>query len=305
MVGMGLAPRWGVLSATVLIVAACHPVEHRGHVHFIGPKTGFMQVNATLNCPDRSGDLRRSGVAADGMSCTYGGPNDETVSLQLTPLVGGDAQTVLARLETQLKGDAGPTGVASPVPPAPPAPPAPPGAGSKDWDAGTSADDDDDKDDDKSPPARRADAGRRDHTKIDLPGLHIATNGDKADVSLPGLSIHANGDTAEVHAGWWGRSATIEGHDGGAVIRVGRADTSGVDSMLIMTSDRPGPTGYRAVGYVAKGPPSGPLVIAVFKAKRDAHSEHDPAGDGLKKLVQLNVHQGLGWFADADKEAQP
>jgi hypothetical protein len=49
----------------------------------------------------------------------------------------------------------------------------------------------------------------------------------------------------------------------------------------------------------------GPLVIATFKAKSDNHSEHDLAGDGLKKLVTLNVQQGFGWVVGADKGAKP
>jgi hypothetical protein len=323
MAAMGRASSGGVAAATVWVLAACHPVEHRGHLHFIGPDTGFMQVNARLECPQTSGDLTRSAVAADGLSCTYNGPNAETVSLQLTPLGGAGPQAVLARLETQLKTD---TGLADVAPPAPPPPPPPPGAKAaeakgpeaKDWDAGgasASSDDSDDNDHDdqdddgKGPAPANREGTKGDHTKIDLPGLHISTNGDKADVSLPGLSIHANGDHAEVHAGWWGRSATIEGHDGGATIRIGRADRSGVDSVLIVSSDQPSPTGYRAIGYVAKGPPEGPLVVALFKAKSDQHSQHDLAGDGLKKLVQLNVRQGLGWFSDpsagADRDAKP
>jgi hypothetical protein len=277
------------------------------HVHYIGPETGFMKVNARLDCPETAGDLTRSGVATDGRACTYTGPNEETVSLQLTPLAGAAPQALLTRLETQLKSDSGLSGV---DPPSPPPPPAPPGAKRKDWDAGAHAKSDDDKDDDDDDDsASKQAASRDDHTTINLPGVHISTHGDKADVSLPGISIHANGDNAEVHAGIWGRSAMIEGHDGGATIRVGRAGQSGVDAMLIVTSDHPGPTGYRTIGYVAKGPPAGPLVIATFKAKGDTHGAHDLARDGLKRLVNLNVHQGFGWFSDAmvgdDKDAKP
>jgi hypothetical protein len=321
MAAMRRGAGWG-LGATGLILAACHPVEHRDHLRFIGPETGFMQVNARLECPETAGDLTRSAVAADGLSCSYSGPNDETVALQLTPLAGATPQAVLARLETQLKTDTGLTDLAPPTPPPPPPPPGAkaPGAkvaDAKDWDAGASAssddsddnDHDDKDDDDKGPAPTNREGAKGDHTKIDLPGLHISTNGDKADVSLPGLSIRANGDHAEVHAGWWGRSATIEGHDGGATIRIGRADRSGVDSMLIVSSDQPSPAGYRAIGYVAKGPPEGPLVVALFKAKSGRHSQHDLAGDGVKKLMQLNVRQGLGWFSDtsagADRDAKP
>jgi len=302
----------GVSATMAAFLCGCHPVQR--HVHYIGPETGFMKVNTRLDCPETSGDLTRSGMAADGLSCTYTGPNDETVSLGLTPLGGAAPQAVLARLEMQLRADTGLTGAAPPAPPAPPTAQSKTEAkaATKDWDAGSQAkgddDKDDDDDDDDSKAASQSHGSSGDHAKIDLPGLHISANGDKADVSLPGISIHANGDNAEVHAGWWGRSATIESHDGATTVRVGRADQSGVDSMLILTSDSPGPSGYRAVGYVAKGPPAGPLVIATFKAKSD-HSEHNLAGDGVKKLVQLNVHQGFGWFSDAtagaDKDAKP
>lgn len=294
----------GVWMATAIAVVACHPVEHRGNIHFVGPDTGFMQVNAKLDCPDTSGNLTRSAMSADGASCTYNGPNDETVSLRLVPLGGAAPQAVLTNLEAQLKSDSGLAAVGPPPPPPPPAPPTPKG---KDWDAGGNhqGDDDSDKDDDDDSDKASSDSDGG-HTTINLPGVHIATHGDKADVSIPGLSIHANGDKAEVNAGWFGRNATIEGRDGGATIRIGRADQSGVDSMLIITSDQPGPTGYRTVGYLAKGPPAGPLVVAAFKAKNARHNENDLAGDGLKTLVKLNVHQGLGWFSNsADKDAKP
>jgi hypothetical protein len=273
------------------------------HVHYIGPETGFMRVNTRLDCPETSGDLTRSGVAADGLSCTYTGPKEEAVSLQLTPLAGAAPQVLLSRLETQLKND---SRLAELTPPAPPLPPTPPGIKAKDWDPGGHAKGDDDKDDDDDDDsASKKVASDDDHTNVNLPGVHISTNGDKADVSLPGISIHANGDKAEVHAGWWGRSATIEGRDGGATIRVGRADQSGVDALLLVVSDSPGPTGYRTIGYMAKGPAAGPLVIASFKTKSDSHSDHDLARDGLKKLVNLNVQQGFGWVVDADKSAKP
>ncbi len=301
MMDVGRGPRLGVTAATALFVVACHPVER--HVHYIGPETGFMKVDTRLDCPETSGDLTRTGAAADGLSCSYTGPNEETVSLQLTPLAGAAPQALLTRLEGQLRTDSGLTDVAPPVPPTPPAAKAKDG----DWDAGGRAKSDDDKDDDDDDDdsASKKSAPKEDHTNINLPGLHISTDGDKADVSLPGISIHANGDNAEVHAGWWDRSATIESHDGRATVRAGRADQSGVDSMLIVTSDHASPSGYRAAGYVAKGPPAGPLVIATFKAKGGDHSDRDLARDGLKKLVNLNVQQGFGWVVDADKGAKP
>jgi hypothetical protein len=286
--------------AAASLGVACHPVE-RGHIHFVGPQSGFMQVAAKLDCPVHSHDLTRASVAADGASCTYDGPNEETVSLRLQPLAGATPEAVLAKWEGQLKSDAGP-GSFTPSSEPTTADRLDPHA--KDGDAGDARHNEVDDKDNSDKDA--ADHGR---TKIDLPGVHISTDGDKADVSLPGLSIHANGDNAQVKAGLWGHSASIAGNNGGAMIRIGRADKSGVDAMMMLVSDAPGPTGYRTVGYVAKGPPTGPLVIATFKSKSYDHHDHNDAGDGVKKLVNLNVHQGFGWVSDsadgAGKGAQP
>jgi len=299
MADMRWASKGGVSAAMALAVCACHPVEHKGGVRFLGPDSGFMQVNTRLDCPETSGDLTRSGMSADGKSCAYTGPNDEAVSLQLVPLAGVPPQLMLTKMETQLQGDTGLTGL---TPPEPPSPPPPPAGKAKDWDAGSQAKSDDDNDDDDESKASNKAGADRDNAKIDLPGLHISANGDKADISLPGISIHANGDKAEVHAGWLGRNATIEGNDGGAVIRIGHADQSGVDSMMFMTSNHPGPTGYRTIGYIAKGPPAGPMLIATFKTKSENRNEHDPAGDGVKKLINLNAFQGFGWHVDTESD---
>ena len=56
-----------------------------------------------------------------------------------------------------------------------------------------------------------------------------------------------------------------------------------------LAADRPGPTAYRAVGYLARGPVAGPLVVASFKATdqhQDWRGDHD-----LNALLALNVKQ--------------
>ena len=45
-----------------------------------------------------------------------------------------------------------------------------------------------------------------------------------------------------------------------------------VRDSLIISADSTGPRGWRAVGYQAAGPRSGPLVVAVVRSKGDEHS---------------------------------
>ena len=97
------------------------------------------------------------------------------------------------------------------------------------------------------------DSGSHDHAHIDLPGLHIdADNGH-----------------AEIH--------------GGAVT------DAGAKLIYLYASDMPGPQGYRTVGYVARGPRSGPLVVGVFKSREKDNDHARLTPGGLEQLVRLNV----------------
>jgi hypothetical protein len=54
----------------------------------------------------------------------------------------------------------------------------------------------------------------------------------------------------------------------------------------MLTDSRPADAGWRLVGYEARGPAGGPIVIATVRAKdRDS----DGVFDSAKDLVTLNV----------------
>ncbi|WP_369059207.1 hypothetical protein ABOZ73_16495 [Caulobacter sp. 73W] len=117
------------------------------------------------------------------------------------------------------------------------------------------------------------------HTEINLPGLHITAhddaNGDggTAEVRVAGIHINANENGAEIRAEHFGENA--------------------VRASLILAAGDDAPEQH-VVGYEARGPVKGPLVIAVVKAKdRDYTDDKDKDGvfSSMKKLVRMNVDE--------------
>jgi hypothetical protein len=102
-------------------------------------------------------------------------------------------------------------------------------------------------------------------------GVNIDADGDKADITTPNVGSKG----ASIHAG-----------PGGAEIRAGDVGKNTADLVFILAGDNPGPSGDRAVGYIARGPASGPLVVGEFKAKDGHHDHHDR---DLERLIDLNV----------------
>ena len=119
------------------------------------------------------------------------------------------------------------------------------------------------------------------------------TDKDRVDIDLPGIHIHANGNddaTVQVAGGAGGNAVAVAkpgvsvfAHDNGAEVRVNEPG-SGVRRSFILASDTPGPSGYKTVGYEARGPVGGPLVVASAKAKSD-----DDLKDDMRDLLRLNV----------------
>jgi hypothetical protein len=243
-----------LLLAAGASLTACHPRRlHRGEA--IRLDTRPMRVVGRLTCPDRVDELARTGQAPDGRSCTYAGPQQEEVKLDLTPLDGQGAEARLAALDASLRAEL-PAAAAGPAH----------GQGVE----------------------VSRDTGR-DQAHIDLPGFHLNASGGKASIRMPGVNINADGDDAKVVTGWGGAGgATVSAHEGGAEIRAGGVDGRGADLTYLLASDTPGPTGFRAVGYIAKGPAGGPLVVGEFRTR--GHDQHDQGRHGLERLVNMNVH---------------
>jgi hypothetical protein len=267
-------------AASLLALAACSPkVEVSHDDHKVSGKRAPLRAISKLDCPDRQGELTRVSAAADGQSCLYAGQNAE-VTLSLVALNGGDAEAALAPIEADLKG----------LMPAMKAPPTP------------------------TPPDGKP---RGESARISLPGIKIDAHDKGADIKIGGLSINANDDGAEVRVAKnvtvrdgdtvkhvtertsGGNSnvsvkasnedegdTEIHATDDGAQIRQ-RKGGDGVRATLILASDK-STSGYRVVGYEARGPKGGPLAVAVVKAKGRDGSDHDIFED-MKTLVRHNV----------------
>lgn len=110
---------------------------------------------------------------------------------------------------------------------------------------------------------------------------------DRVDIDLPGVSIHAGGDgKARIQAGHGDSGVTVDANDQGAEVHIQDEHGPGVRKMLILASDTPGPHGYRVVGYEARGPVGGPLVVAQVRTKND---DHDEVFSNVRSLVRHNT----------------
>jgi hypothetical protein len=117
---------------------------------------------------------------------------------------------------------------------------------------------------------------------------------DDVDIRLPGVSIQAGESGAKVRAPGVEVNA-VDG--GGAEVRATRNFTAtlagekrrgeGVSARYILASDAV--TGeWKVVGYDARGPVGGPLVVGVVKV-RDKQGEHDDIFEDVSDLVRHNV----------------
>lgn len=170
------------------------------------------------------------------------------VTLRLVALENGDARAALDPIEAELKGL---------IPP-------------PQKTAGATASVDEDGDN----------SGK---AEINFPGLHIRADDEGADVRIGNIKIDADDEGAKVQVG---AETTVNANDEGAEIRTAKAGDE-VRSTYILASDK-GAGGYHVVGYEARGPKAGPIVVAVVKAQRDDRSQHD-LFDDMKDLVKRNV----------------
>ena len=68
-------------------------------------------------------------------------------------------------------------------------------------------------------------------------------------------------------------------------------DAANLDQTWMVATDAPGPAGWRSVGYVARGPLSGPLVVATVRSRAEHHHAHgnDVEFDDVRHLVGLSL----------------
>lgn len=229
---------------------------------------GVLKVIDALQCPDNLGVLTRKGLAAaGGANCVYGGPKGADVVLHLVKLDGRSVDDVLRDFEARASADL-PHTVARLAP----------GAG------------------DAPPPPPSIEAG--DTTSVQAPGVDIKTRGEDASVRLPGLKIETQGDNASVRIGGINiqskdgqnvrtetSTVSVDANDNSTRVRT-RAPGEATRMTYILADDQPGDAGWRQVGFEARGPSGGPIVIAVVRSK---DRRNDGIFDDAKKLVTLNV----------------
>ncbi len=234
---------------------------------------GALKVVETLQCPQTMGSLTRKGTAINGGAvCTYAGPRGAEVSLHLVKLDGATPAEALKAFEDRLSA-AMPQAVAQL--------------------RAASAES----------AAAAADPRTGDRASVRAPGVDIQAEGDNATVRLPGLRIESKGDDASVRIGGFHIDASdgegrvnIEGAEGGDSVSVqANQDAAEIRTSTgsgatranwILTDNRPSDAGWRLVGYEARGPAGGPIVVATVRARdRDRGRVFEDAKD----LVTLNI----------------
>lgn len=277
------------LCTTCLMTAACDGDSVRISTTTADSSAkGVLKVVTALQCPETIGVLTRKGSAqAAGTSCVYTGPRGAEVVLKLIDLTDQAPDDVLHRIEVRLAADM-------------PHTTADLRSAARADEAAIAADTAAAKAETSRSEAE-SQAASRGQASIRAPGMAIDAQGDRARVRLPGMSVDAQGDKASVRIGGFSISAddstqsvdvrsadenvSIQAHDNAAEIRT-QAPGDATRRTYLLTDRRPADQGWRLVGYEARGPIGGPIVIATVRAK-DRNS--DGVFSSAKDLVTLNV----------------
>lgn len=248
----------GLLGAAAVSLAGCQ--KHKRSDVIIGGRV--LTVSDQLSCPESVGAFSRSAQAGDGQSCDYRGPDEQQLHLLRLPLNGEAAPDRLLKLRTEL----------SPLVPLP-------------VHAGASGED--------NTTSRVTEDGGHDQADINLPGLHVHADGDRASVNLPGIHVNAAGDVAHVTTEIGAlKNAKIDANDDGVRIEADMTDAANVDMTWYVAGKLAGPDGDHLVGYYARGPKTGPLVIAEIRSKSEHQhgtSSNLLGGDDVHRLVSLSL----------------
>ena len=261
---------------------------------------GVLKVVDALQCPDSLGSLTRKGSArADGAVCTYTGPRGAEVELHLVTLGDDGADPILKRFEAGLLAVM-PQTAADISRSAADAARADADAARADADSARAEADSARAEAEADARANGADSAHvtapgmkvdaeGDRASVHMPGIHVEADGDKADVRIGGITIHANDGDASVNGhlttGDNEKAVSFQARDNAAEIRT-RSPGEAVRQTYLLTDNRASPNGWRTVGYEARGPRTGPIVIATVRSReRNA----DGVFDDAKELVTLNV----------------
>ena len=212
-----------------------------------------LRAISALSCPEHHGDLTRIETAADGLSCLYAGPRGSKLTLQLVSLEPGRSVTdALAPFDRSMR-ELMPATVARAT-------------------AG----------EDGALVSVQSDG---ENARVRLPGISIDQEGERASVNIGGIRIRADGESEPTG----GDLVSVNANGEAAEVR-SRAQGSDVRATYVLTDDSASEEGWRTVGYEARGPGAGPIVIAIVRSK---DRDEDPLFDAARELVTLNVGGSL------------
>lgn len=259
-----------VLLASTALAACDEPNVRISSTSADTKSEGVLKVVEALQCPETQGVLARKGSAqAGGKVCTYAGPKGAEVSLHLVALDGKSPSEALKVFERQLAADM-PQTVAD--------------LRAREADQRAREADLRAREADLRAAEAEAEAAG-DTARVRLPGVTIDAHGDKARVRIGGLSINADDTGGTVNVRSDDESVDINATEAGAEVRT-RGSGDATRSTWILTDGRDVQQGWRVVGYEARGPAGGPIVVATVRSKE---REHDSVFDAAKALVTLNV----------------
>ena len=210
-----------------------------------------LRAPAKLDCPADEGDLTRTAQSPDGQWCDYAGLRGETVRLRLKALHGQTPSEALAPVRAQLHA-------LVPVY--------------------------------RDPIRPRHDDEPGDRADVDVPFVHVHANGDQADVRLFGVfHINSRGHDADVDAGRGRKHTAVHAGLRGAEVIADEIGRSNASLVYVLAGAHRQASGYQAAGYVAKGPVTGPLVVAEFRSPVKSHRDSDGGHDDIDRLIDRNL----------------
>ena len=253
-------------------------------------------ARTALDCPASEGDLKLKSVSQDKKTCDYASDDGDQVQLRLLP-VSTTYQAALQPVEQELRGQLGGdaqadkpagTGDQGSVPAAKVSAESAKAADAAAKQAAADAQ----VDNHRSQGDHDGGDSKGDTVSVGTSGVTVSANsgpGDHADINLPGLHISADDDKAKINMG----SVDVDAGEGGATVRADRAvrlrgeafsrERRGFRSTFILAHEGL-KDGWRAVGYEAGGPKAGPVTVGVFKARSHSHS----IAEQVKTLVRRN-----------------
>lgn len=252
-------------------------------------KKGVLKVINTLQCPQTMGVLTRKGSAqAEGTVCTYVGPRGAEVTLHLIALeAGDDVDDVLKMFENRLTRDmpSAAEAIANGQRETARAEAEARRAEAEAQRANAVAASADAEATRAEASASQSKSAGGDTAHVRLPGLSVDAQGDKANVRIGPIHIRADDSDANVNINADGETVNIQAHDDGAEIRT-RESGAATRATWLLTDGRRAQNGWRSVGYQARGPEGGPIVLVTVRTKdRNRDRVFDAAGD----LLTLNV----------------